>query len=79
DLDALEIEDTGYQASFARLATLGDIKIDPCPLIADATRGLGQALQSAQAAISAAAQQQQLSPAAAQFISAAIAQASSSQ
>ncbi|KAJ2553633.1 importin-alpha export receptor [Coemansia sp. RSA 1933] len=74
DLDTLEIEDTGYQASFARLATLGDLKIDPCPQIADATYGLGQALRPAQASLAAAVQQ--LSPPAQQLISAAVAQAS---
>ncbi|KAJ2368139.1 importin-alpha export receptor [Coemansia sp. RSA 2610] len=57
DLDSLEIEDTGYQASFARLATLGEVKIDPCPQITDAAAGLGQVLKPAQAAIASAAQQ----------------------
>ena len=33
DLDSLEIEESGYQASFARLATLGDLKLDPVPTI----------------------------------------------
>ncbi|KAI9503738.1 importin-alpha export receptor [Coemansia spiralis] len=74
DLDTLEIEDTGYQASFARLATLGDIKIDPCPQIGDAVYGLGQALRPAQSNIVAAVQS--LPSPAQQFISAAIAQAS---
>ncbi|KAJ1966324.1 importin-alpha export receptor [Dipsacomyces acuminosporus] len=53
DLDSLEIEDTGYQASFARLATLGEIKIDPCPQIADPVAGLGQVLKAAQPRIQA--------------------------
>ncbi|PIA15174.1 Cse1-domain-containing protein [Coemansia reversa NRRL 1564] len=48
DLDSLEIEDTGYQASFARLATLGEIKIDPCPHVSSAAAGLGQALKPVQ-------------------------------
>ncbi|KAJ2463466.1 hypothetical protein EV174_006951 [Coemansia sp. RSA 2320] len=55
DLDSLEIEDTGYQASFARLATLGDIKIDPCPQITDPMVGLGQILKPVQAQIIVAA------------------------
>ncbi|KAJ1668693.1 importin-alpha export receptor [Coemansia sp. RSA 1813] len=74
DLDTLEIEDTGYQASFARLATLGDIKIDPCPQIADATYGLGQVLRAAQESVALAVQH--LSVPAQQFISAAVSQAS---
>ncbi|KAJ1797735.1 importin-alpha export receptor [Coemansia sp. RSA 2399] len=74
DLDTLEVEDTGYQASFARLATLGDIKIDPCPQIDDATLGLGQALRPAQAHIASVVQH--LSAPAQQLISAAVAQAS---
>ncbi|KAI9472735.1 importin-alpha export receptor [Coemansia sp. RSA 989] len=57
DLDSLEIEDTGYQASFARLATLGDIKIDPCPQITDTARGLGQILKPVQQAVAASIQQ----------------------
>ncbi|KAJ2451890.1 importin-alpha export receptor [Coemansia sp. RSA 2336] len=57
DLDSLEIEDTGYQASFARLATLGDIKIDPCPQITDTARGLAQILKPVQQSIAASTQQ----------------------
>ncbi|KAJ2889613.1 hypothetical protein GGI21_006501 [Coemansia aciculifera] len=56
DLDSLEIEDTGYQASFARLATLGDMKIDPCPQISDAAVGLGQVLKPVQTQIGDAVQ-----------------------
>ncbi|KAJ1913960.1 importin-alpha export receptor [Mycoemilia scoparia] len=33
DLRTLEIEESGYQASYARLATLGDVKLDPVPTI----------------------------------------------
>ncbi|KAJ2824637.1 importin-alpha export receptor, partial [Coemansia erecta] len=57
DLDSLEIEDSGYQASYARLATLGDAKIDPCPQFADAASGLAQVLKPAQSTVAAAAQQ----------------------
>ncbi|KAI8321716.1 importin-alpha re-exporter [Martensiomyces pterosporus] len=55
DLDSLEIEDTGYQASFARLATLGDIKIDPCPQITDPALGLGHVLKPVKTKIESAA------------------------
>ncbi|KAJ2057182.1 importin-alpha export receptor [Coemansia sp. S146] len=73
DLDSLEIEDTGYQASFARLATLGDIKIDPCPQISDPAVGLGQILKPVQAQLGDAVQH--LPAEARQFISQAITRA----
>ncbi|KAJ2584660.1 importin-alpha export receptor [Coemansia sp. RSA 1836] len=73
DLDSLEIEDTGYQASFARLATLGDIKIDPCPQISDPAVGLGQVLRPVQAQIGDAVQR--LPAEAREYISQVIAQA----
>ncbi|KAJ2725564.1 importin-alpha export receptor [Coemansia sp. Benny D115] len=57
DLDSLEVDALGYQASFARLATLGDIKIDPCPQINNAAAGLGQILKPVLNQISAAVQQ----------------------
>ncbi|ORX69547.1 Cse1-domain-containing protein [Linderina pennispora] len=72
DLDSLEIEDTGYQASFAKLATLGDVKIDPCPQITNAAVGLGLVLKPIQAQLVGA--MQQLEPAARDFVSAIIAQ-----
>ncbi|KAJ2785708.1 importin-alpha export receptor [Coemansia javaensis] len=75
DLDSLEIaEDTGYQASYAQLATLGDAQIDPCPQIADAAAGLGRALKPAWAALAPVAQQQ-LPPEAAAFVAKAVEQA----
>ncbi|KAJ2763855.1 importin-alpha export receptor, partial [Coemansia nantahalensis] len=73
DLDSLEIEDTGYQASYARLATLGDARLDPCPQIADAAGGLGHVLRPVQASIAAAVQQ--LPPNVCEFLSNVIAQA----
>ncbi|KAJ1940532.1 importin-alpha export receptor, partial [Kickxella alabastrina] len=57
DLDSLEVEASEYQASYAKLATLGDIKIDPCPQIVNPAAGLGQILRPVQAQISAAVQQ----------------------
>ncbi|KAJ2236393.1 importin-alpha export receptor [Coemansia sp. RSA 1286] len=57
DLDSLEIETSGYQASYAKLATLGEIKIDPCPHIVDAANGLSQILRPARAQLAAAIQQ----------------------
>ncbi|KAJ1758050.1 importin-alpha export receptor [Coemansia sp. RSA 1591] len=65
DLDSLEIDDSGYQASFARLATLGDAKIDPCPQFTDAAAGLAQALKPAQSVVASS----QLPAEARQFLS----------
>ncbi|KAJ1727045.1 importin-alpha export receptor [Coemansia biformis] len=71
DLDSLEIEDAGYQASYARLATLGDTKLDPCAQIADPVSGLRQVLRPVQATIAGAVQQ--LPPDVCEFLSKALA------
>ncbi|KAJ2846991.1 importin-alpha export receptor, partial [Coemansia erecta] len=57
DLDSLEIETSGYQASYAKLATLGEIKIDPCPRFVDAASAMTQILRPARAQLAAAIQQ----------------------
>ncbi|KAJ2785075.1 importin-alpha export receptor [Coemansia interrupta] len=66
DLDSLEVEASGYQASFAKLATLGEIKIDPCPQITNAAVGMAQILRPVQALLAGAIQQ--LPSSQAQFI-----------
>ncbi|KAJ1675939.1 importin-alpha export receptor [Spiromyces aspiralis] len=46
DLDSLEFEDAGYQTSFTRLATLGEIKLDPTPTIINVPLWLAQRLKA---------------------------------